>query len=52
MTPERLEDLLQRYIDARLTPAERNELEEELLSSAESRRVFWTHLQFEGAIHE
>lgn len=52
MTPQRLDDLLQRYIDLRLTGAERDELENELLASPEARRVFWAHLQFEGALQE
>lgn len=52
MHPARLDDLIQRYIDRRLTTAERAELERELLASVEARRVFWRHLQFEGMIQE
>jgi hypothetical protein len=52
MKPARLDDLIQRYIDARLSEAERAELEAELLASPAARRVFWRHLQFEGVLQE
>jgi len=50
MKPDRLEELLQRYIDRRLTPPERVELEQELLSSPAARRVFWQQLHLEGIL--
>ena len=52
MNARRLDELLQRYIDSRLTTAEHVELERELLNSHEARREFWRQLQFEGQIHE
>ena len=52
MKPARLEELIQRYIDARLSEPERDELEAELLASPAARRVFWRHLQFEGVLQE
>lgn len=52
MKPARLEDLIQRYIDARLSEPERDELEAVLLASPAARRVFWRHLQFEGVLQE
>lgn len=52
MSPSRIDELLDRYIDARLTPAEKSELEALLLASAEAREAFWTRLNFEGLIEE
>ena len=52
MSTSRLDELLQSYIDARLTAAEREELERELLAAPEARREFWRQLQFEGQIQE
>lgn len=52
MKPERLEELIQRYIDARLSVPEQGELETELLASPEARRIFWHHLRFEGLLQE
>jgi anti-sigma factor RsiW len=52
MKSSRLEALLQAYIDARLTPDERAELEAELLRSVEARRRFWDEMRFEGQLQE
>lgn len=41
MTAPRLEYLLQRYLDAQLGPAEKQELEEWLLSDPRARKEFW-----------
>lgn len=47
-----LEDLLERYIDRRLTEADRAQLERELLASREARQLFWQRLGFEGLLVE
>ena len=41
MNKERLSFLLSAYVDGQLTPAEKKELEEALLSSAACRAQFW-----------
>lgn len=41
MNVERCEDLVFRYFDESLTPAERRELEGGLEGSEEARRTFW-----------
>jgi Concanavalin A-like lectin/glucanases superfamily len=52
MKPERLEELIQRYIDGCLSAEERRELEELLIGSADARRTFWRDLRFEGLLAE
>ncbi len=52
MNPRRLADLIDRHLDGRLAPAERAELEAELLASAAARRAFWDHAGLHGLTHE
>ncbi|MEO6246539.1 MAG: FecR domain-containing protein, partial [Opitutaceae bacterium] len=52
MNESRLEALLESYIDDRLTPAEKAELEGLLLNSAAAREAFWARLGFEGVLEE
>jgi hypothetical protein len=50
MNAERLTYLLDRYVDEGLTPEEKQELEELLLSSPAARAQFWEHTQFHAAV--
>jgi len=52
MNPARLDELINRYIDRRLTKEEKAELESCLLASAEARRQFWELMQFEEVLEE
>jgi len=52
MNPARLDELINHYIDRRLSPEEKAELEACLLASAEARRQFWELLQFEEILEE
>lgn len=52
MNPRRLTDLIDRHLDDRLAPAERAELEAELLASADARRAFWDQASLHGLTHE
>ncbi len=52
MKATRLDELLDRYIDERLTPAEKSELEAALIASARARETFWTRMHFEGVLEE
>jgi ferric-dicitrate binding protein FerR (iron transport regulator) len=52
MNPRRLADLIDRHLDGLLAPAERAELEAELLASAAARRAFWDHAGLHGLTHE
>ncbi|MBL9186520.1 MAG: hypothetical protein JNK23_03485 [Opitutaceae bacterium] len=52
MNEARLDELLDRYIDGRLTADDKAALEARLLESAEARKRFWARMNFEGLIEE
>ena len=52
MNPQRLDDLIQAHLDGALTPADRAELEQLLLASAEARRRFWDETAWHGRLHD
>ncbi|MGE3311620.1 MAG: LamG-like jellyroll fold domain-containing protein [Limisphaerales bacterium] len=52
MDPERLEQLLQRHWDQVLTPAERIELERELLASSRARSAYWESARWHALIRQ
>ena len=52
MDQPRLEFLLDRYVDQALDGAERAELEQMLLASAEARRVFWDFTGFHAQLRQ
>ncbi|HAV60740.1 MAG TPA: hypothetical protein DCY13_00045 [Verrucomicrobiales bacterium] len=50
MDASRLNFLLNRYLDQALTPAEKSELEQMLLASAEARAEFWEQARFHALL--
>lgn len=52
MSDERLSVLIEGYLDAQLTDAERSELEETLRGSAAARAQFWQDTRLHGLLHE
>jgi ferric-dicitrate binding protein FerR (iron transport regulator) len=50
--PQRLDDLIHAHLDGALTPADRAELEQQLLASPEARRRFWDETAWHGRLHE
>ena len=52
MNDPRLTLLIDRYLDGSLSPAEKIELETELLAHAGARRQFWAQARLHGALHE
>jgi hypothetical protein len=52
MTPERFQELLDAYVDQTLTPAEKIELEQNLISSKSASKEFWRHVEFHAQIRE
>lgn len=50
MDRQRLERLLDLFVDGLLTPAEKQELEQMLLSSPQARELFWQHARFNSLI--
>ncbi len=50
MDKQRLEKLLDRFVDGALTPEEKSELERMLLSSPQAREVFWGHARFNALV--
>ncbi|MGV3754729.1 MAG: hypothetical protein ACO1QS_05060, partial [Verrucomicrobiota bacterium] len=50
MDKQRLEKLLDRFVDGALTPEEKSELELMLLSSPQAREVFWGHARFNALV--
>jgi ferric-dicitrate binding protein FerR (iron transport regulator) len=52
MDAERLSRLLDRYVDQALEPAEKAELEQMLLSSAEARAVFWERTRLHALLRQ
>ena len=51
MNDPRLTLLIDRYLDGSLSPAEKIELETELLAHAGARRQFWAQARLHGALH-
>ena len=52
MSAPRLDELIQRHLDGALSRADREELEQALLASAEARRRFWDETAWHGLLHE
>lgn len=52
MKNRRLEELLDHYVDQRLSATDQAELEALLLESQEARRQFWARMEFESLIEE
>lgn len=52
MTPQRLDELIHAHLDGALTPADRAELEQQLLASPEARVRFWAETAWHGRLHE
>ena len=50
MDKQRLEKLLDRFVDGALTPDEKAELERMLLSSPQARQIFWEHARFNALV--
>ncbi|MFN4257862.1 MAG: LamG-like jellyroll fold domain-containing protein [Gemmataceae bacterium] len=50
MDRERLDYLLNRYLDSALTPEERHELETRLLASSEARAAFWRQARWHALL--
>lgn len=50
MDKQRLEKLLDRFVDGALTAAEKSELEHMLLSSPQARQCFWEHARFNALV--
>ncbi|MFP6873460.1 MAG: hypothetical protein VCA55_08105 [Verrucomicrobiales bacterium] len=50
MDPTRFDYLLNRYLDGELSPDEKNELQNTLLSDPEARRQFWRDAQLHGSL--
>ncbi|MDP3069198.1 MAG: LamG-like jellyroll fold domain-containing protein [Opitutaceae bacterium] len=52
MSEARLDELLERYIDGRLTAEDKTVLEARLMESPEARQRFWARMNFEGLMEE
>jgi ferric-dicitrate binding protein FerR (iron transport regulator) len=52
MTPERLHKLFDAYVDQTLTPSDRIELEQALVSSKSACKEFWQHVELHAQIRE
>lgn len=50
MNPTRFDFLLNRYLDGELSPDEKNELQNTLLSDPEARRQFWRDARLHGSL--
>ncbi|HEY1173229.1 MAG TPA: LamG-like jellyroll fold domain-containing protein [Verrucomicrobiae bacterium] len=50
MDKQRLEKLLDRFVDGAITPEEKSELERMLLSSPQARQIFWEHARFNALV--
>lgn len=50
MDKQRLEKLLDRFVDGALTAEEKSELELMLLSSPQARQIFWEHARFNALV--
>lgn len=50
MDKQRLEKLLDRFVDGAITLEEKSELERMLLSSPQARQIFWEHARFNALV--